>query len=91
MCCNALREGEGGWPLGQADRPEGGSGSLLWSLLGSCLGPVPSHVFWSLLVLGSDPFDAIWSGFLGPTLIQNSYFSYLIPKNHNSLKFMEFC
>jgi hypothetical protein len=24
MCCNALREGEGGWPLGEADHPKGG-------------------------------------------------------------------
>jgi hypothetical protein len=29
MCCNTLREGEGGWPLRQADQPEEGSGGLL--------------------------------------------------------------
>jgi hypothetical protein len=79
MCCNTLREGEDGWPLGQAGQPERAGRPPLESL-GPRLGPVPSHVSWSLLVLGFDPFDVIWSGSLGPTLPQNSYFSCLIPK-----------
>jgi hypothetical protein len=45
MCCNVLREGEDGWPLGQAGQPEERPGGLLWSPLGPRLGPVPSHIF----------------------------------------------
>jgi hypothetical protein len=57
MCCNVLREGQNGWPLGQAGWLEGGAGGLLWSPLSPHLSSILSHVFWSLLVSGSDPFD----------------------------------